>query len=118
MEEIVYFELNNWFCGRHYPDVEPFITWMGDDLNLAFNSEEWVKQNELCVVITQIDMSLNFCVTSTKKWVEENCPTLLKEDNRFLRSPDKHGCVDGSFGTCFLDYNKEKIGIVWEEDDE
>ena len=26
--EVVYFELNNWFSGRDYPDAEPFLSWM------------------------------------------------------------------------------------------
>ena len=26
--DIVYFELNNWFAGRDYPDAEPFLSWM------------------------------------------------------------------------------------------
>ena len=30
--EIVYFELNNWFSGRDYPNEEPFTTWCDDDL--------------------------------------------------------------------------------------
>jgi hypothetical protein len=39
MEEIIYFELDNWFGGRDYPDTEPFNSWMDDDLNLAFANE-------------------------------------------------------------------------------
>ena len=26
MEEIIYFELDNWFCGRDYPNAEPFTS--------------------------------------------------------------------------------------------
>ena len=36
MEEVVYFEFNNWTPGEHYPFEEPFITWMGNDLDLSF----------------------------------------------------------------------------------
>ena len=41
MEEIVYFELDNWFRGRDYPNAEPFISWMHDDLNIRFRNDIW-----------------------------------------------------------------------------
>lgn len=39
MNDIVYFELNNWFRGRDYPNDEPFVSWMSNDLQLKFNNE-------------------------------------------------------------------------------
>ena len=42
--DIVYFELNNWFSGRDYPNAEPFLSWMEDDLNQKFRDEEWIKR--------------------------------------------------------------------------
>lgn len=30
MEEIVYFEINNWFAGRDYPNDEIFYKWIKD----------------------------------------------------------------------------------------
>jgi len=50
MEEIVYFELNNWFCGRDYPEDEPFIRWLENDCNQQFMDKDWVKENKLCVL--------------------------------------------------------------------
>ena len=49
MSDVVYFSVNNWFCGRDYPYDEQFIKWMHDDLNQYFRNEEWVKENKLCV---------------------------------------------------------------------
>ncbi len=63
--DIVYFEVNNWFCGRDFPDCEPFLTWMRDDCN-KFNNAEWVEQNKLCVIFQLVDMSFNYCVTATR----------------------------------------------------
>ena len=88
-DEIICFELNNWSCGKDYPNDEPFLTWIGNDLNIHFNDENWVKENKLCVVRSIIDMSVNFCITTTKSWVEKNCPKLLTEHTEFLRFPDK-----------------------------
>ncbi len=110
--EVVYFELNNWMRGKHYPDDEPFISWIGNDLSIRFNSDEWVEDNKLCVVRSIIDMSVNFCITATKEWVEHNCPKLLTEYRNFLRFPDKDGYVYGKFGHEFLEYSKENIGIT------
>lgn len=112
-EEIVYFELNNWMAGEHYPDEEPFLTWLGDDANIIFaDNEEWVKENKLCVVFGIIDMSLNFCITATKKWVEENCPRLLTEHTKFLRFPDEDGNVYGRIDQ-FLEYKEENFGVTY-----
>ena len=69
--DIVYFELNNWFSGRDYPNAEPFLSWMRDDLNQKFRDEEWIKENKLVVVESLVDMSMNFCIAATKEWIEE-----------------------------------------------
>lgn len=110
--EIVYFELNNWSPGRDYPNAEPFIGWMSDDLKQRFRNEEWVKENKLVVVESFVDMSSNYCVTATKEWVTNNCPELLCKYNEFLRVPDEDEDVPyGRFGCPFLEYEEKNIGI-------
>lgn len=79
-EDLVCFEVNNWTPGEDYPLCEPFISWMGDDLNLRFGDEEWDKENKLCVKGSAVDMSVSFQVTATKEWVEQNCPCLLQPE--------------------------------------
>ena len=145
MNDIVYFELNNWFVGRDYPDAEPFLSWMRDDLNQTFRDEKWVKDNKLCVVFTPIDMSQNYCITATKDWVLKNCPDLLSDKEydtgfvirygrgeneeehytehysfkQFLRFPDKDGDVYSKFGMEFLPYEEENFGVTtvyWDND--
>ena len=114
MTDVVYFELNNWFPGIHYPDEEPYITWLGDDENIIFlDNEQWVIDNKLCVVFYVIDMSLNFLITATKSWVEQNCPTLLTKHAEFLRYPDEDGRVYGRFPHIeFLPYSEENFGTI------
>ena len=75
--DIIYFELNNWFIGRDYPNEEPFLTWMSEN---KFSDDKWCKENKLVVVKSYVDMSLNFCIAATMKWVEGNCPKLLSSD--------------------------------------
>ena len=140
--DVVYFELNNWFAGRDYPDEEPFTTWCGNDLRLYFLNEDWVKENNLCVVAENIDMSVNWCITALKSWVLEKCPKLLDQDasttvvftttglegttqreetysyKEFLREPDEDGFVYGNFGTEFLEWSEENVGIHWREDED
>lgn len=138
--KFVYFELNNWFSGRDYPNEEPFTTWCGNDLKLYFSNEEWVKENKLCVVEQIIDMSVNWCITATREWVEKNCPKLIqggstkttmilssKEGEKevveeypyegFLRYPNEYGEVYGRFGAEFKEYSEENIGITFIEED-
>lgn len=112
MKDIVYFELNNWFLGQDYPDAEPFITWMNDYV-LKFRDIEWVKENRLCVVDGNVDMSVNFCITATREWVENNCPELLTRYTQFIRTPDEDGEVYGRFGAPFKEYTEENIGIYY-----
>lgn len=133
MEEIIYFELNNWFPVEDYPNAEPFITWCSD---YYLDNEQFVKENELCVVRSVIDMSANWCVTAKRSWVEKVCPKLLSNETTstefvkgtfggketkytrtgkyrdFLRFPDKYGMVYGKFGDEFLPWSKENIGIT------
>ena len=119
MEEIIYFELNNWFRGRDYPNAEPFNTWMKDDLNLKFKDYEWCKENKICVIMNMIDMSTDFLIAAPKSWVMENCPDLLSDKTytityhttehdieqeysykQFLCEPDEYGIM----GSRYVDY--------------
>lgn len=139
--EVVYFELNNWFAGEDYPDAEPFLTWCGDDINLYFCDKEFVKKNNLCVVVQYIDMSVNWCITAPKSFVLENCPKLLSDEiitteytttsksgtktiqksfayKRYLRFPEDDEEVPyGRFGTKFLSWSPENVGITYVKDD-
>ena len=116
--EIIYFELNNWFSGRDYPNEEPFLNWMQNDLSIIFRNEKWVIDNQLCVVASFVDMSQNFCITAKKEWVEKNCPKLLTEYKKFLRFPDEDEEVYGRFGSRFLEWSEENFGITWDDEEE
>ena len=117
-EDFVFFELNNWFPGEHYPDAEPFVSWMGNDLNLKFGNDAWVKENRLFVRAQIVDMSVDFCIVAERKWVEENCPELLTKYAEFLRFPDEDGVVEGQFGTRFPDPYEDGSGVEWVEEED
>lgn len=125
VDNVVYFELNNWFCGRDYPDAQPFIDWLNNDLNQRFRDEAWVKANELVVVFDVIDMSQNYCITAKRSWVEANCPTLLTAHREFLRFAEGDEEVpEGRCGARFLPYTAANIGLhegvvnYWGDDDD
>lgn len=113
--EVVYFELNDWFRGRDYPDDEPFITWMKV---LIFRDEDWVKENKLVVVESTFDMSLNYCISATKEWVQTNCPELLTKYTQFVRYGEEDDLPEGQFGCPFLEYNENNIGYHYAEERE
>ena len=46
-DEIIYFQLNNWFAGDHYPAEEPFISWCGNDFKLQFYFITTVESSQL-----------------------------------------------------------------------
>lgn len=109
--EVIYFELNNWACGRDYPDAEPFLCWMLDDEDQKFEDEDWVKENKLVVVESYVDMSMNYCVSATKEWVDLNCPELLTKYTQFIRHSDEPDELpQGRFGCPFLEYNVNNFG--------
>ncbi len=141
-EEVVYFELDNWFCGRDYPNAEPFITWMSNDLNLRFKDDKWCKENKLCVEACTIDMSVCFCVSASKSWVETNCPKLLTDEecgefvitgyynekgeeitekkynsckySKFVFKPDENEYAYGRLsGLPFRKYKEKNFGVHW-----
>lgn len=78
-QDVIYFSVNNWFCGRDYPNTPNFRKWLGDDLKQSFMSDEWCKKNKLCVYQGAIDMSCNYTVSAPREWVEKNCPELLTD---------------------------------------
>lgn len=137
--EIIYFELNNWFSGIDYPPEEPFETWI---ITGNFSNDEWCKTNKLVVLAGCIDMSFNWCIAATKQWIEENCPNLLSDKTfttttirteydkeiggminktiyhtnsykDFIREPDKNGEVYGRFDWLFREYKPENFGVEW-----
>lgn len=110
-EEIINFELNNWFAGRDYPMAEPFLSWMKNDFRIVFRNEDWVKANELVVVYFPLDMSQNFLISAKRSWVEANCPELLTKFTSFIRKPDADGISYSYYGPEFLEYSVENIGI-------
>ncbi len=116
MPDIVYFELNHWSTD-YFPDCEPYLTWMDDNV-LQFRNEEWLKNNRLVVVETIVDMSCNYCIAATREWVEKNCNEILTTHTQFLRQPGEDGKVYGRFGCPFMEYSDENIGYWfagWDE---
>lgn len=113
MNEIVYFELNDWMEGTYYPAEEPFVGWMADAQSIPFNDKNWVHENELCVLMDVVGMSQNFCITAKKEWVEKMCPSLLNVHSKFLCEPNEEGKILGGFGHEFLEYTPENIGVCY-----
>ena len=144
MEEIIYFELDNWFGGRDYPNAEPFISWMSKDYGFCFGNDEWCKENKLCVEAGPIDMSTCFCISAPKSWVEANCPKLLTDEecgaefiteytneegkrvretkyesckySKFVCKPDEDGYARGRISDWpFREYKEENFGVHWND---
>ncbi len=138
-EDIIYFSVNNWFCGKDYPPTENFKKWLGNDLKQAFRSDEWAKENKLCIYCGVIDMSMNYTIAAPREWVEKNCPELLtdyeftyrtcihskdgdkviehkKKYSDFVDKPDENGDVEDRFGWPYLEYKPENFGVHWYHD--
>lgn len=110
--DVIYFEFNNWSRGKDYPDAEPFLSWMKNDLKQKFRDENWIKENHLVVVVSIVDMSINYCIAATKEWVQLNCPELLTTYAQFIRcSEEDDELPEGRFGCPFLEHKEENIGL-------
>ena len=144
MEDIVYFEINNWFGGRDYPKDEIFQKWIND---YQFRDDEWCKENKLVVLCGTIDMSISYFVAAPKSWVLENCPKLLSDEeyeykiitsrwdketndvketvktytkkySDFLCHPDSYGDVYSLIGDWLHPgYCEENFGVHWYQED-
>lgn len=78
--DVIYFSVNNWFCGENFPPTENFKKWLSNDLNQTFRNDTWCKENKLCVYYGCVDMSQNYTVSAPREWVELNCPELLTDE--------------------------------------
>lgn len=116
-DEIVYFEVNNWFCGRDYPNSKFFIECLKDDLKQRFQNDKWCKEQEICVVFCIVDMSYNYNVTAKKSWVFENCPELFDDENkRFICVPEEDcELPDCNLDGYFLEYCPDNFGVHYFE---
>ena len=104
--DVIYFSINNWMCGEHYPPTENFKKWFRDDLNQSFANDVWCKENKLCVYYGTVDMSTNYTVSASREWVEKNCPELLTDDEyTYITKIAKYQYKEGS----------EYPELVWED---
>lgn len=114
MEDIIYFEFNDWTPDKHYPACEPYETWLNIEADMEkqiyFRDEAWLAEQKIIVVESIIDMSLDYCITAPRVWVEKNCPSLLTEYSRFIVEPNEEGKVIGQFGCPFKEYTEENLG--------
>lgn len=112
--DAVYFELNMWEPGTFYPNESPFTDWIAlrGNKGLLLDDINFVKDNKLCVVVTIIDQSVNYCISASRDWVEQQCPNLLTKHTKFLRHPSKDGNVYGQWGTEFMLYTPDHIGVI------
>ena len=60
-KDVVYFELNNWFSGRDYPNAEPFLTWICEN---KFSNDEWLKENKLVSELSSLEEDIQIIGSS------------------------------------------------------
>jgi len=115
MEDVIYFELNNWTPGLYYPDEEPFLSWMHyntDEEFTIFENMDFVEENKLVVSIATVEMSIALMVIAPRSWVEEKCPNLLTKYSKFIRNMDEDKW-NTDFGFHKLPYNENTIGHIF-----
>ena len=123
-EEIYYINLNEWDYNGH-PNSDPFHDWMDDTkLDTYLRNEQFAKDNKICVRWFIIDMSVQFCITAPKSFVDKLCPCLWEEENKKFIKPASDFPDDeppeswlyGEYGEYFLPYTDEYIGKVESRD--
>ena len=74
-KNVVYFSVNNWFCGRDYPDTKNFRKWLGNDLKQNFMNDEWCKENKLChFPLPHSQQQISQCPFRSRFQVQIPCP--------------------------------------------
>lgn len=83
-----------------------------DENHISFCDEEWCREQGICVESEVADMSINYCVTAKREWVEKNCPEIL--GSGFIREP-KNGekLPQAHIAGYFLEYKPENIGVLF-----
>ena len=142
MNDVIYLEFNNWFGGRDYPEIPNIEKWVGGcEKGSPLFDDQWCKEQKICVLAGNIDMSCNFCITAPRSWVEKNCPECLTDDTytvdfhyygpngesikteeysfkQFRREvEDGDDVAYGRFGWRFLEYTEENFGRTWCDED-
>ena len=131
--DVIFFELNDWIYGRDYPVDESIATLVKTH---QFSSDSWCKSQGICVVAGHIDMSVNWCITAPKNWIEKVCLNMLTDKSYtydvlintehtvktklysdFIRYPDIYGNVYGRFGWNFLSYCEKNLGVHFCDED-
>lgn len=116
-KDVVYFSVNNWFCGRDYPNTPNFRKWLGNDLKQSFMNDEWCKENKLCVYYGLIDMSNNYTISAPRDWVEKNCPELLTDKEYTYETIGTYYDKNGEVITKRTQYTKKYSDFVYVPDD-
>lgn len=116
-KDVVYFSVNNWFCGRDYPNTPNFRKWLGNDLKQSFMNDEWCKENKLCVYYGLIDMSNNYTISAPRDWVEKNCPELLTDKEYTYETIGTYYDKNGEVITKRTKYTKKYSDFVYVPDD-
>ena len=120
-KDVIYFSVNNWFCGRDYPDTPNFRKWLGDDLKQSFTNDEWCKENKLCVTCQVIDMSFGYAISAPREWVEKNCPEILtnKEYSYYLitSKPKRKKFGGYKYEKIKQEYKKKYSDFVYKPED-
>lgn len=115
MEDIVYIELDDWFCKEDYPDIDIIKEWLHyTNLDKYLRNDEWAKSNKLCIKWFFIDMSVNFMITAPLSFVKAIIPDILKEENsKFVKYPDgEEETLESRYvaNEWFLEYKEENFG--------
>lgn len=114
---VVYFQCNDWEpnpeeSSRFIYDYLEGSMYANDKNSTSVNKtpeEEitWMKANDLCVNVDNYDMSLNYWVTTTKEWLEENFPELLP----FASETPQSFMYEGD-EKYFLKYTEDNVGEI------
>lgn len=110
---VVYFQCNDWSPSPK--EAERFIhQYLEGDfsehtpMKTDAEVDEWIENDCLCINCDIYDMSIQYWITTTKEWLEQNFPELLsfvsEEPKDYLFKGDKK---------YFLKYSEENIGVHW-----
>ena len=112
-QEIIYFEINNWFCGRDYPPIEPFKTWVHTN---RFSNDAWCKENKLVVMTGPIDIIMHTNKeTGKREDIEEKHTKKFSDFLCFPDEGDEPGEIHGHIADDWWcpEYCEANFGVTW-----
>lgn len=108
--ELIYFTINNWNNGIHYPDTENFRKLYDKSIDtFVFHYDDYCKEHKLAVYECLIDMSLGYTIVAPMEYVMKYCPEIIGSEFDETNKSGRYDNMQSMFWMHYPEYKKENF---------